>query len=132
MRVRWLGIGFVIVLVACILFLKSHVLPPAAPTASSQSPAVILVADFGEANDSNDACADIIRAVREASARGVRVTELPPDSKSSLLRQHHVVTVPTILFLDRNGAEVSRFEGESAATVKAVQTRLAGLAVTTK
>ncbi len=132
MRVRWLGIGFVALLVVCILFLKSHVLPLPARMASNQTPAVILVADFSEANDSNDACADIIRAAREASERGVRVTELPPDSKSDLLRQHHVVIIPTVLFLDRNGAEVSRFEGESAATVKAIQTRLAGLAAATK
>ncbi len=132
MKVRWFGIGLVAVLVACILFLKSHRLPPAVPTAPNQTPVVILVADFGEANDSNDACADIIRAVREASARGVRVTELPPDSKSELLRQHRVVIVPTVLFLDRSGAEVSRFEGESAATVKAIHTQLAGLAVSTK
>lgn len=132
MRIRWLEIGLVAVLVTCILFLKSHRLQPAAPTAQSQTPVVILVADFGEANDSNDACADIIRAVREASARGVRVAELPPDSKSDLLRQHHVVIVPTVIFLDRNGAEVNRYEGESAATVKAIQTQLAGLAVSAK
>lgn len=132
MRVRWLGIGLVVALVVCILFLKSRYLPRVAPVASSQSPAVILVADFREANDPNDRCADIIRAVRQASARGVGVTELSLDSKSSLIRQHHVVSVPTVLFLDPNGAELSRFEGESAATVKAVQTRLASLVVTTK
>lgn len=62
--------------------------------------------------------------------KGVRVAEFPPDSQSELLRQHHVLTVPTVLVLDVHGRELDRFEGESAVTMKAVQTRLAALSAT--
>jgi len=44
-----------------------------------------------------------------------------------VLRKYHVLTVPTLLVLDKTGKETGRFEGEDAATVKAVQTRLASL-----
>lgn len=90
-------------------------------------PSVILVADPSEANDSDDGCAVMFRAVRQAARRGVAVTELAPNSNSDMLRKYHVLTVPTVLVLDNAGKEVSRFEGEDAATVKAVQTRLAAL-----
>lgn len=132
MKVRWLGVVFVAVLVAGTLVLKSRTSRQLVPSASNQSPAVILVADFREAEENDDPCAVIIRAARQASARGVRVTELPPDSTSDLLRQHHIVIVPTVLVLDRNGSELSRFEGEREATVKAVQTRLADLSGSTQ
>ena len=90
-------------------------------------PSVILVADPSEANDSDDGCAVMFRAVRQAAKRGVVVAELAPNSDSNLLRQFHVLTVPTVLVLDNTGKEINRFEGEDAATVKAVQTRLAAL-----
>lgn len=128
MKVRWLGVAFVAVLVVVTLVLKSRMSrQQLAPTASSQAPAVILVADFREADDSNDPCAAIIRAVRQASARGVRVTEVAPDSNSDLLRRYRVLTVPTVLLLDGSGKEIDRFEGEDSTTVKAVQTRLSAL-----
>jgi len=91
------------------------------------TPAVVLVADLREADDPHDRCADIIRAVREASKRGVHVAELTPDSKSDLLKNHHILTFPTVLLLDASGKEVERFEGEDIATVSAIQTRLAAL-----
>ena len=56
------------------------------------------------------------------------VAELPPDSSSNLLRRYRVLTVPTVLLLDKTGKEIGRFEGEDATTVKAVRTRLAALA----
>jgi hypothetical protein len=127
MKVQWLGVAFVAVLVAGILVLKSHTSRQLVPSASSQSPAVILVADFHEAEENDDPCAAIIRAVREASKRGIRVAELPPDSKSDLLRRYRVLTVPTVLLLDGSGKEIGRFEGEDFTTVKAVQTRLSAL-----
>jgi len=132
MKVRWFGVVFVAVLVAGTLALKSRTSRQLVPSASSQPAAVILVADFREADDNSDACAAIIRAVRQASARGVRVTELTPDSKSDLLRQHHIVIVPTVLFLDQNGGELGRFEGEKETTAKDVQTRLRDLSASTR
>ena len=127
MRVRWLGVGLVAVLVVCTLLLKSRTRHNASSATVSGTPAVILVADLREAEDTNDGCAVIIRAVREASKRGVHVAELPPDSNSDLLRRYHVLTVPTVLLLDGSGKEIGRFEGEDSTTVKAVQTRLSAL-----
>ena len=87
-------------------------------------PAVVLVADLREADSPNDTCAQIIRVVREARSRGVRVSELMPNSDSALLRNHRIVVVPTVLVLDREGRELNRFEGESVATLNAIRTRL--------
>ncbi len=127
MKVRWLGLGLVAVLVIATLLLKNRTRPDASYSTSKATPAVVLVADLREANDSNDGCAAIIRSVRQASSRGVSVVELPPGSNSDLLGRYRVLTVPTVLLLDRTGKEIGRFEGEDAATVKAIQTRLAGL-----
>ena len=127
MRVRWLGVGLVGVLVVCTLLLKSRTRHNATSTTVSGTPAVILVADLNEANDPNDRCADIIRAVREASKRGIKVAELSPDANSDLQRRYRVLTVPTVLLLDASGKEIGRFEGEDSTTVKAVQTRLSAL-----
>ena len=87
-------------------------------------PAVVLVADLREADSTDDTCAAIIRVVREARDRGVRVAELMPNSDSALLKNHRVVVAPTVLVLDRDGRELSRFEGESVATLDAIRTRL--------
>ena len=127
MKVRWPGVALVALLVVSTLLLKNrarHDVPTATP---ERIPSVILVADPSEANDSDDGCAVMFRAVRQAAKRGVAVAELAPNSKSDLLRKYHVLTVPTLLVLDNAGKEISRFEGEDTATVKAVQTRLAAL-----
>ncbi len=90
----------------------------------SPSPAVILVADLREADSPNDTCARIIQAVRDARNKGVSVTELMPNSDSSLLKKHAVVVAPTVLILGKEGEELSRFEGESAATLNAIRAAL--------
>ena len=69
----------------------------------------------------------MFRAVRQAAKRGIVVAEVAPHSNSDLLHRYHVLTVPTVLLLDETGKEITRFKGEDAATVKAVQTRLATL-----
>jgi hypothetical protein len=127
MRVHWIGIGLVLVLIIGILFLKSRLRPNASPTTVNGTPAVVLVADLREAGEANDGCALIIRAVRDASKRGVSTEELSPDSPSDLLRDYHILTVPTVLFLDSTGKEIGRFEGEDVKTVHAIETRLASL-----
>lgn len=127
MKVRWPGVTLVVVMVIGILFLKSRTHQNAAPATLKGVPSVILIADPREANDTDDGCAVMFRAVRQAAKRGVAVEELAPNSNSELLRQYHVLTVPTVLVLDNAGKEVSRFEGEDATTVKDVQTRLAAL-----
>ncbi len=128
MKIRWLGVGLVAVLVVCTLLLKSRMRHNVSSAPVSGSPSVILVADLNEANDPRDNCAAIIHAVREASKRGVHTVEFSPDSNSDLLRRYRVLTVPTVLVLDATGKETTRFEGENAATVKAVQSHLSALA----
>ncbi len=127
MKVRWLGVGLVALLVLCTLLLKSRMRHHVSSVSVSRTPAVVLVADLREANDTADACAVIIHAVREASKRGVDVEELTPDSNADLLRRYHVLTIPAVLLFDKRGKEVDRFEGEDDATVKAIQMRLAAL-----
>ena len=126
MKVRWPGVALVVLLVIGTLFVKNrtHHNVPLTPTAI---PSVILVADPSEANDSNDGCAVMFRAVRQAAKRGVAVAEIPPNSNSDVLGQYHVLTVPTLLVLDSTGKVIDRFEGEDALTVKAVQSRIASL-----
>ncbi len=90
-------------------------------------PRVLLVADFHEADADGDACAEIIQAVRAAQARGIPVQELSPDSKSGLLTRYHVLTIPTVLILNRDGQVVSRFEGESPEAVAEVRSQIQNL-----
>lgn len=127
MKVRWPGLILVIVLVVGLLLLKHHTRPLTAISSVDPVPSVILVADFREADEESDRCAEIIRAVRQTSKRGVRVSEVSPDSKSDLLRRYHLLTVPTVLLLDNNGKEIGRFEGEDATTLEALNARLAAL-----
>jgi hypothetical protein len=127
MKVRWPGVILVALLVFGTLFLKSRMRQNAAPSAVTEMQSVILVADPSEANDSEDGCAVMFRAARQAAKRGVAVAEVAPNSNSDLLHKYHVLTVPTVLVLDKTGKEISRFEGEDPTTVKAVQTRLATL-----
>lgn len=127
MKVRWPGVALAALLVVGILLLKNRTRHDVPPTALKGIPSVIFVADPSEANDSDDGCAAMFRAVRQAAKKGVAVAEVAPNSDSDLLRQYHVLTVPTVLVLDNAGKEIGRFEGEDAATVKAVQTRLAVL-----
>jgi hypothetical protein len=122
MKEKWIGLASVAFIAITIIAYKSH---RSKETESAQvSPRVLLVADLREADSADDACAEIIRDVRIAQARGVAVDELNPDSKSELLSRYHVLTVPTVLILDSNGNVVSRFEGEGQQTVAAVRSQL--------
>jgi len=127
MKVSWLGVSLVAVLAVCVLLLKSGTRHNTASKTVNSTPAVILVADFREADDPNDRCSVIIHAVRDASKRGIQVAELSSDSQSDLLHRYRVLTVPTVLLLDDSGREIGRFEGEDAATVVAIQSRLSAL-----
>ena len=123
MKVRWLGLALVALLAAGILLVKHR----SSPVASSASaPQVILVADLNEAGG-EDACAKIIEAVQSARSRKVRTMVLGPDDNPALLGRYHVLTIPTVLFLDLDGNVTQRFEGESAEVVTAIQDRLAKL-----
>lgn len=125
MKVNWPGILAVALVAIAITAYKVHVKHETVVGVAGL-PRVLLVADLSEA-DSADACAEIIHSVRAARERGVPVQELSPDSKSEMLHRYRVLTVPTVLILDRSGQVVSRFEGEDRQTVVAVRTQLAQL-----
>lgn len=114
----------VVVLLAAGLVIFKQRIAPKITNQGVPLPAVVLIADLKEADSPNDTCAEIIRVVREARSRGVKVSELMPNSDSALLKSHRVVVVPTVLVLDREGRELNRFEGESIATLNAMRTRL--------
>ncbi len=114
---------FIVALAGVLIAIKPRLAAPK-PNTESSTPAVVLVADLSEADSANDTCARIIQAVREARSRGISVTELMPNSDSVLLKSHRIVVAPTVLVLDKDGRELSRFEGESVATLEAVRARL--------
>jgi thioredoxin-like negative regulator of GroEL len=124
-KVNWPGIVATALIVIAITGYKVHT-EHATVAGADGLPRVLLVADLSEAN-SKDACAEIIHSVRAAHQRGFQVQELSPDSKSEMLRRYRILTVPTVLILDRGGQVVSRFEGEDPQTVSAVRTQLARL-----
>ena len=91
MKVRWSGVILVGLLVLGTLFLKSRTRQIGALDATKGIPSVILVADPSKANDSDDGCAVMFRAVRHAAKRGVVVggsTKFKPGFASSLSRSH--------------------------------------------
>ena len=124
MKVKWLGLVTVLLVAGAIIGYKAHMSAGPRAEAKAVLPRVLLVADLSEADATGDACAEIIHLVRAARDRGVAVQELTPDSKSAMLARHHVLTIPTVLILDRNGQVVSRFEGEGRDTVAAVRAGL--------
>jgi hypothetical protein len=123
MQRKWMGLIGVVLVAGAIIGYKAHVLVESKASMNGL-PRVLLVAELSEANASGDACAEIIHLVRAARDRGVPVQELKPGSKSELLARYHVLTIPTVLILDKDGNPVSRYEGEGRDTVKAVRAGL--------
>lgn len=121
MKVKWLGIFAVLLISGGIIAYKARVTAQPQAAANSELPRVLLVADLKEADSAGDICAQIIHLVREARDRGITVRELEPDSKSELLTRYHVLIIPTVLILDRDGKVVARYEGEGRNTLNAVR-----------
>ena len=130
MKTRWAGVALVAIAAIGIVAYKQPNLRTASGKAaqvlSSDNPKIVLVVDPREAGN-NDNCAEIIRVVRAASGRGIKVQELSPDSESPLLKRYRVLTVPSVLILDRNGNVIYRYEGEENSTVEQIRWRLANL-----
>lgn len=125
MKAKWIGLTAVTLIAGAIIGYKPRVAPELQATSTAAVlPHVLLVAELNEADSSGDACAEIIHLVRAAQARGVAVQELEPVSQSDLLTRYHVLTFPTVLILDRNGQEISRYEGEGRGTVNALRAGL--------
>lgn len=136
MKRTWIGIVVIAVLVGGVLLAKSMKSQPvpgpvasggATSTASLAQPQVILFADPGEAEESCG-CGQIFGAVRAAGARGVRTREVDPERERDVVREYRVTVEPTVIFLDANGREVSRREGESGDTIAAIRAELERLA----
>ena len=125
MKVRWPGLILVLLLVAAIVAAKRHKQARVQNSSNANTPAILLVADLSEANEANDVCADIIRAVRDAGQHGISVKEVMPDSDPDLLTRYRILSAPTVVILDGKGNEVVRFEGESKDTLAAIRARLA-------
>ncbi len=123
MKPNWLGLAAVALAASAIIGYKTLALPEA-QAANAVQPRVVLLAEPSEADSAGDSCAEIIHLVRSARDRGIAVQELAPDSKSDLLARYHLLVVPTVLILDQNGREVSRYEGEGRGTVKAIRASL--------
>ncbi len=113
------GIGLVCVLLAAVAIVAYK------QRASFGTPSVLLVADLNEAEEAGDRCGEIIRAVRAAGKRGVKVEELMLNSASELLARYRVVSAPTVVILDKDGREAARYEEEK--TVQAIEAHLATL-----
>lgn len=124
MKVKWIGLVAVALVAGLIIAYKQRAPQGTAATDAHRLPRVLLVADLSEADSGGDPCAEIIRSVRAARARGVAVQELNHDSQSDLIRRYRVLTVPTVLILDSSGEVVSRLEGEGREAVAAVRTQL--------
>ena len=124
MKMKWIGLLAVLLVAGAIIGYKAHRSPERQAASTSAFPRVLMVADLGEADATGDACAEIIHLVRAAHDRGIAVQELEPGSKSDLLTRYHVLTIPTVLILDRSGGVISRFEGEGRQTVAAVRAGL--------
>jgi hypothetical protein len=88
---------------------------------------VLLVADLEEAG-TDDPCAEIIRLVRAAGQRGVRVREIPSGETDPVIRKYRVTVEPTVLVLDSSGGVLARHEGESRQTIAAIRSDLDRLA----
>jgi hypothetical protein len=128
MKARWAGVVLVAIAALGIVGYKQHRLRTASGQAaqglSSDKPEIVLVVDPRDAG-SKDNCAEIILLVRAATARGVVVRELSPDSESPLLKRYRVLSVPTVLILDPDGNVISRYEEEENSTVQKIRDRLA-------
>lgn len=123
MRSRWIGLSCVAIAALAIVVYKQREATTAGAVIGS--PSVLLVADLKEAGSAGDRCAEIMAAVRAARTRGVKVAEFSPDSASPLLKQYHVVSIPTVVIIRKDGREDGRFVGESESMVQALKTRLA-------
>ena len=127
MKVKYFGLTAVVLIAFAIIGYKTHSVAATQTAQSPSTPRVLLVANLGEANETGDACATIIRLVRAAGNRGVAVKELDANSNSPLLARYHVLVIPTVLILDQKGKVAYRLEGEGGNVVRKLRKKLAQL-----
>jgi len=135
---RWLGVLAVAAVAVSIVVLNPRRpgTPSSEPGGSAKqgspdasahaSPSLLLIADPAEAGESCG-CGEIIRMVRGAAVHGVAVREMAPGAEPDLERKYRVTVSPTMLWLDQEGREVHRHEGESPAVVDSIRAELGRL-----
>ena len=93
----------------------------AAPRATPPSGArIVLYVDLGEVDEA-EGCGAIIRVVRRVGKSGVATEEIDARSAEPPAK-YRLLVAPAVLILDAAGHELSRFEGESPKTVRAIET----------
>jgi len=137
MKRTWIGLVVLALLVVGVFLAKSMLrTAPATGPAASEAPSgdvqpgqtqVMLFADPREA-EASCGCGQIFRLVRAAGRRGVRTREIDPAGNRDLVRQYRVTVEPTVLFLDADGREIARREGESSDVIAALRSELEELA----
>ncbi len=113
-------VAVILAVAAVIGYKQLRTLPSQSVVQGGSGPKVVLVADLSEAEE-KCACGEIIRAVRAAQKKGIEIQELTPDSKSEVLTRYRVLTAPTVLFLDADGNDIARYEGEDEKTVAEIK-----------
>ena len=114
--------GIVVLLAAAglILWRTSKTTGPSPQDSIQRQPArqgtVVLFADLREA-DEIPGCGEIIKAVRDAAARGIRTRELDAHRDAEQAHGYKLLVAPSVLILDSAGKEIGRFEGESGDTI---------------
>lgn len=132
---RWLGLVVIAVLVGGVLLAKQMRATSTEPVTSAAAPAdvqpartqVLLFADPREA-EASCGCGQIFQLVRAASERGVSTREINPAHDRELVQQYRVTVEPTVVFVDSDGTELSRHEGESSEIITALRGELDELA----
>lgn len=127
MKTKSIGLLVIAAAVAGVVIYKVAAKPKAeaaatAPATGGKAPRVLLFADLGEA-DEDCGCGQIIRSVREVAAHGVVTRE----NDDGLGKKYKVTTSPTVVILDGEGHELSRYEGESKSTIAKLRDDLAKL-----
>lgn len=127
MKVKYIGLSAIVLITIAIIGYKTHLATATQAVIHTATPRVLLAANLAEANEAGDACAEIIHLVRAAHDRGIAVEELDASNKSPLLVRYHVLISPTVLIFDRNGKEISRFEGEGGDVIQKLRAELTRL-----
>ncbi|MBA2661894.1 MAG: hypothetical protein H0U74_06335 [Bradymonadaceae bacterium] len=97
-----------------------------AAVADESKTSVLLFANAGK-GESSCGCGQIIRMVRMVGERGATVQEIDRAKNEELVAKHNVKEEPTVIFLDAQGNELQRFEGEQDETIDGLRDALKGL-----
>lgn len=98
--------------------------PAPSPTGATR---VVLFVNLSEVGE-EEGCGAIIRAVRDARKRGVATEEVDTRDPGDRAKRYRLLVAPAVVVLDGSGRELTRLEGESSDTVRAIRDELDRLA----